>query len=37
MSKKIENKNFFENLTLVPIDKDLIDITILNQQEKMVK
>ena len=32
--KKIENKNFFENLTLVPIDKDLIDITILNQQEK---
>ena len=32
--KKNKNKKYFENLTLVPIDKDLIDKSILNQKEK---
>ncbi len=32
--KKNKNNKNFENLTLVPIDKDLIDKSILNQQEK---
>ncbi len=32
--KKDKNKNYFENLTLAPIDKDLIDKSILNKQEK---
>ena len=32
--KKEKNKKYFENLTLAPIDKDLIDINILNKNEK---
>ena len=32
--KKIKKKNIFENLTMVPIDKDLIDIKILTKKEK---
>ncbi len=32
--KRGKNKKFFENLTMVPIDKDLIDIDILNKKEK---
>ena len=32
--KKIKNKLFFENLTLAPIDKDLIDFKQLSKPEK---
>ena len=32
--KKIKNKKYFENLTMAPIDKELIDYKILNQKEK---
>ncbi len=32
--KKEKNKKYFENLTLAPIDKDLIDRNILNKNEK---
>ena len=32
--KKNRGKKFFENLTLAPIDKELIDMSILNQKEK---
>ena len=32
--KKLNQKNNFETLTLVPIDKDLIDIKLLNLKEK---
>ena len=32
--KKIKNKLNFENLTLAPIDKDLIDYKLLNKEEK---
>ena len=32
--KKIKNKLFFENLTLAPIDKDLIDFKQLSKTEK---
>ena len=32
--KKIKNKLFFENLTLAPIDKDLIDFKQLSKSEK---
>ncbi|MDA9684825.1 aminopeptidase P family protein [Candidatus Pelagibacter bacterium] len=32
--KKEKNKKYFENLTLAPIDKELIDINILNKNEK---
>ena len=32
--KKNKGKKFFENLTLAPIDKELIDMSILNQKEK---
>ncbi len=32
--KKIKNKMFFENLTLAPIEKDLINFNLLNQSEK---
>jgi len=32
--KKIGNKTFFKNLTLAPIDTDLIDFKMLNTQEK---
>ena len=33
MLKKIKNK-FFDNLTMVPIDKDLINSELLNKGEK---
>ena len=32
--KKKGNKIFFKNLTLAPIDKDLINYDLLNQMEK---
>ena len=32
--KKTKNKLNFENLTLAPIDKDLIDFKLLNKEEK---
>ena len=32
--KKIKNKLFFENLTLVPIEKDLINLNLLSSFEK---
>ena len=32
--KKLKEKIFFENLTLVPIEKDLINFDFLNKQEK---
>mgnify|MGYP001208237993 CR=1 FL=1 len=32
--KKVKNKKYFENLTLAPIDKNLIDSNILNKNEK---
>ena len=32
--KKNKGKNFFENLTLAPIDKELIDMSILNEKKK---
>ena len=32
--KKSSNKLFFENLTLAPIDKDLINFKLLNKEEK---
>ena len=32
--KKINNKLFFENLTLAPIEKDLINFKLLNNKEK---
>ncbi len=32
--KKTKNKKFFKNLTMVPIDKDLININLLNSIEK---
>ena len=34
ISKK-KNKLIFENLTYAPIDKDLIDFSILNKKEKI--
>ena len=33
MSKK-KGRRYFENLTMVPIDKDLIDKSLLNKNEK---
>ena len=33
--KKKKNKKYFENLTLVPIDKDLIDIEMLSKHERI--
>ncbi len=33
--KKNKNKKFFENLTMAPIDKDLINISILSKNEKI--
>ena len=35
--KKIEKKIFFENLTLVPIEKKLINYNLLNKLEKNYK
>ena len=32
--KKEKNKKYFDNLTMAPIDKDLIDKHILNNNEK---
>ena len=32
--KRSRNKNFFDNLTMAPIDRDLIDLNILNKDEK---
>ena len=32
--KKKKNKKFFENLTMTPIDKNLIDKNMLNEKEK---
>ncbi len=32
--KKNKHKKYFENLTMAPIDKDLIDLKILNKNEK---
>ena len=32
--KKNKKRKYFENLTMAPIDKDLIDISILNENEK---
>ena len=32
--KKTKQKNYFENLTMAPIDKELIDLKILNKSEK---
>jgi Xaa-Pro aminopeptidase len=32
--KKIKQRNCFENLTMAPIDKELIDLKILNKTEK---
>mgnify|MGYP001216434422 FL=1 len=32
--KKVKNKLLFENLTLAPIDKDLIDYKMLSKKEK---
>ena len=32
--KKEKNRNFFENLTMVPIDKDLIDVSLLDNNER---
>ena len=32
--KKLNNRNCFENLTLAPIDKDLINKSLLNEKEK---
>ena len=31
--KREKNKNYFENLTMVPIDKDLINKNLLNKSE----
>ena len=31
--KKLNNKIFFENLTLAPIDKDLINFDLLTKKE----
>jgi Xaa-Pro aminopeptidase len=32
--KKVKKKIFFENLTLAPIEKDLINFNLLNKLEK---
>ena len=32
--KQIKSKVFFENLTMVPIDKELINFNLLNKKEK---
>ena len=32
--KQIKSKVFFENLTMVPIDKELINFNLLNRDEK---
>ena len=32
--EKVKNKLIFRNLTYAPIDKDLIDLSLLNSHEK---
>jgi Xaa-Pro aminopeptidase len=32
--KKIKENNYFDNLTMAPIDKELVDLKILNKREK---
>ena len=32
--KKVKSKVFFENLTMVPIDKELINFSLLSKDEK---
>ena len=32
--KKVKSKKYFENLTMAPIEKDLIDEKMLNDNEK---
>ena len=32
--KRFKNKTFFENLTLAPIEKDLINYNLLNSSER---
>ena len=34
--KQIKNKVFFENLTMVPIDKELINFNLLNKMKKII-
>ena len=34
--KKINNKLIFENLTLAPIEKELINFKLLNSTEKII-
>ena len=34
--KKIKSKLVFENLTMAPIDKDLINFKMLNKEEKNI-
>ena len=34
MSKRKKNKKVFTNLTMAPIEKELIDINLLNNKEK---
>ena len=31
--KKVKKRNYFENLTLVPLDKELINLKLLNRNE----
>ena len=33
--KKDKNRRIFDNLTLVPIEKDLLDLSLLSKREKM--
>ena len=35
MLKELGKSNYFENLTMAPIDKELIDLKILNKKEKI--
>ena len=32
--KKIKKNNYFDNLTMAPIDKELVDLKILNKRER---
>ena len=34
--KKLKNKLFFKNLTMVPFDKDLINVDLLTYKEKII-
>ena len=34
MLKKLKKNNYFDNLTMAPIDKELVDFKILNKIEK---